>query len=199
MSVVAAAVIGSTIVGGVAANSAASKSASAAKSGIAESNALAQQARTDAINLFSRGLQSSTSGINSALNFYQDNAQGKAAPFIAGNVAAQKILGQGATQANNAILGLPVDMSFANNPTALAADYSGIKNAKLPVLGGVLDREAAGITGQSLSEDPTGLKTLLGASAVSPPVGSKGQDLSSLFGKAAGVVGKNLVNQIGGK
>lgn len=48
---------------------------------------------------------------------------------------AQQAVGQGGIQANNAILGLPVDMSFANNPQQVETDYSGINNAQMPLLG----------------------------------------------------------------
>lgn len=148
MSVVAAAVVGTGLVGAYSSNRAADKAADASKAGMAATNALAKQARTDSINLFMRGLQSGQAGIGSALNFYQNNATAKIKPFVQGNMAAQQVLGQGATQANNAILGLPVDMSFANNPQSLSADYSGIESAQLPTLG-------------ASQPDQTGLGTLL--------------------------------------
>jgi len=200
MSVVAAAVIGTAVVGGVAANSAANKSASAAKAGIASSNALAEQARTDSINLFARGLQSSQAGISGALKFYQDNAQSKINPFIQGNTAAQKVIGQGATQANNAILGLPVDMSFANKPQSLATDYSGITSAQLPVLGSQPQSGPDVPPGvQMPNQDPTGLKTLLAspaakASATSGSSSPLGGAIQKIVG--AGAI-QNLVSRFG--
>jgi hypothetical protein len=143
--------LGGSVIGGVASNNAAGKAADASRDGIAATQAAARQARSDAINLFQRGLNSAQTGIGSALNFYQKNADAKLQPFVQGNMAAQQILGQGATQANNAILGLPVDMSFANNPRSLSADYSGIQSARLPTLGAAAPEESA----------PNGLQALL--------------------------------------
>ncbi len=135
MTWVAVAVVGAAVIGGVASNQAAKKSADAAKKGIESSNALAGQSRADAINLFGQGRESAQLGIGSALNFYKDNAQQRNQPMIQGNMMAQQALGQGGIQANNAILGLPVDMSFANNPQQVGADYSKINSAQLPQLG----------------------------------------------------------------
>lgn len=143
MSAVATAVVGAAAIGAYSADKAADKVASAGKKGIASTEALAKQARTDAINLFQQARISSQNGIGGALNFYQQNAQKRIAPAVQGNMAAQQILGQGATQANNAILGLPVDMSFANSPKQISADYSGINKAKLPTLGAVAVTEPA--------------------------------------------------------
>lgn len=138
---IAGAAIGSALIGAYSSDKASDKAASAAKAGTAASNALANQARTDAINLFSRGLTSSNAGTGAALKFYQNNAKAKIQPYVRGNVAAQQVLGQGATQQQNAILGLPVDMTYANNPISLGADYSGIESAKIPTLGKTFAQE----------------------------------------------------------
>jgi hypothetical protein len=144
MTWVAVAVAGAAVVGAVASNSAANKSADAAKAGIKSTNALSAQSRQDAINLFGQGRESAQLGIGSALNFYKDNAQQRNQPLIQGNMMAQQAIGQGGIQANNAILGLPVDMSFANNPQQVSADYTNINSAQLPVLGmSFADQEAA--------------------------------------------------------
>lgn len=133
---VAGAAIGSAIIGAYSSSQASDAAADSAQDGIDAVNAATGRARSDAINLFSRGLQSSQAGTGGALKFYQENAKSKIAPFVQGNVAAQRVLGQGATQTNNAILGLPVDMAFANYPKTLSADYSGITSAQMPTLGG---------------------------------------------------------------
>ena len=135
MSAVATAVVGSAVIGAYASNRAADKAASASEKGIESSNALANQARTDAINLFQQARTSGQGGINAALNFYKNTSNTKIAPYVSGNIAAQQVLGKGATAAQNAILGLPVDMSFANAAQKAPADYSAIKNVKLPTLG----------------------------------------------------------------
>ena len=172
MSVIAAAVIGTAVVGGVASSKAADKSTSAANKGIASTENLAKQARTDSINLFSRGMQSSQNGIAGALKFYQDNAKAKINPFIQGNVAAQRVIGQGAMQANNAILGLPVDMSFAAQPQALAANYSGITSAQLPALGAPAASPLGATAPQAVAAqaaDPLGLQATLAAPLLGAP------------------------------
>jgi len=128
------AAVGAAAINSNASGNASDKAADSAKKGIASTESIMNQARTDAINLFSSGGASSKAGTGSALNFYQNNAVAKLNPFIQGNVAAQQVLGQGATQANNAILGLPVDMNFARSQN-LGADYSGIVSAKMPKLG----------------------------------------------------------------
>jgi len=158
---VAAAMVGAAVIGAAASNSAANKSASASKAGLKSSNALAAQSRSDALNLFGQGRTSAQQGIGGALDFYGQNSQKQIQPMIQGNMMAQQVAGQGGIQANNAILGLPVDMSFANNPQQVQADYSGINNARLPVLGanytGGLDAAGNPIaatpqkTGQNLS------------------------------------------------
>jgi len=132
---VAGAVVVGAVAGSKSSKDASDAAADSAKKGIAATQSSANQARTDAINLFASGGTSTQSGINSALRFYQNNAQARVEPFVQGNYAAQQVLGQGATQANNAILGLPVDMAFANTPRTLGADYSGITSAALPKLG----------------------------------------------------------------
>lgn len=175
MSVVIAAVVGTTAVGAISADRAADKAADASKKGIASTENLARQARTDAINLFSRGMQSSQNGIQGALKFYQDNAQAKIQPFIQGNVAAQRAVGQGGMQANNAILGLPVDMSFAAQPQALAANYSGITSAKLPTLGAPAASQFGAMTPQAVTAqaaDPLGLQATLAAPLLGAPTAS---------------------------
>lgn len=133
----AGAVLGSAVIGGASSNKAADQQADAAKKGLEASTKLAEQSRLDAINLFNQGRQSRLLGQQGAFNFFQQNAPKRISPLIQGNMMAQQIAGQGGIQANNAILGLPVDMSFANQPQQVQADYSGVQNVQLPMLGGV--------------------------------------------------------------
>lgn len=130
MSVVAAAVIGSAVAGGVAADRAADKQASATKKGLEQSGALANRARQDAINLYQAGRESFGRGIQSTLDYYKRASPARYSPLIQGNVAAQQVIGQGAAQANNAILGLPVNMDFAQ-PQQINPSLGQI-NAQLP-------------------------------------------------------------------
>lgn len=135
MSVVAAAVIGSAAVGAYSSNRAGKKAAEGTKKGLEQSNALAEQSRSNALSLYNQARTSGQRGLTNAFNFYKDAAQTKYQPFIQGNVAAQGAIGQGAVQANNAILGLPVDMSFAQ-PQQISPDLSMLQNAQLPEMSG---------------------------------------------------------------
>lgn len=132
MTAVACAIAGSAIIGAVASKNASDKAASGAAKGLAATQDSAGQARVDAQNLYAQANQAVKDSQAASLDFYQSNAQTAMRPLIEGNMMAQKTIGQGAQQANNAILGLPVDMSFANNPQQVYADYSGIKSAALP-------------------------------------------------------------------
>jgi len=131
----AAVVVGATLVGAYASKRAGDQAAAGAKKGLEQSGALAAQSRNDALNLYNQSRTAGQRGLASAFNFYKDAAQSKYQPFIQGNVAAQGAIGQGAAQANNAILGLPVDMSFAQ-PQQINPDLSMLRNAKLPEMTG---------------------------------------------------------------
>jgi len=135
MSVVAAAVIGSAVVGAVASDRAADKQVSATKKGLAQTSAMAEQSRNDAIQLYNQGRQSGQRGLTSAFNFYKQAAPSRYSPITQTGIAAQRVIGQGAQQANNAILGLPVDMSFTN-PQEIKPDLSYLQGAQLPEMTG---------------------------------------------------------------
>jgi len=132
----AVAVIGSAVIGAAASKSASKSAAKGQEKGLAASQAMSQQAIGQAKDYFNIGQRSSQAGFQSALDFFKNTQPAKYEPMIQGNVAAQRVIGQGAQQANNAILGLPVDMSFTNQQTAIQPNYSAIKSAQLPVLGG---------------------------------------------------------------
>ncbi len=135
MSVVAAAVIGSAAVGAYTSKRASDKAAEGTKQGLAQSGALAAQSRSDALNLYNQSRVAGQRGLTGAFNYYRQAAPAKYQPFIQGNVAAQKAISGGAVQANNAILGLPVDMGFAQ-PQQITPDLSAINNAQLPEMTG---------------------------------------------------------------
>lgn len=153
---VAGAAIGSAVIGAVSSNNAANKSASAAEKGTKSTTDIMNQSRTDAVNLFNQGKQSRMLGQNAAFDFYKQNAQNISRPMVQGNMMAQQVQGQGGIQANNAILGLPVDMSFANNPQQISADYSSINNAQLPVLGNGYNAGVPGNTAQTQTNAQNG-------------------------------------------
>jgi hypothetical protein len=127
------AVIGSTVIGAGASKSASKSAAKGQEKGLAASNAMSQQAIGQAKDYFNIGQRSAQAGFQSALDFFKNTQPAKYEPMIQGNVAAQRVIGQGAQQANNAILGLPVDMSFANQQTAIQPNYSAIQSAQIPM------------------------------------------------------------------
>lgn len=135
MSVVAAAVIGSAAVGAYSSNKAAKTAASSSKKGLEQSNALAEQSRTAATNLYNQARVAGQRGLTSAFDYYKGAAQSRYQPFIQANTAAQDVIGQGAQQAQNAILGLPVNMNFAQ-PQQVKPDMSFLNNAQLPQMSG---------------------------------------------------------------
>lgn len=131
----AALVLGTMAVGTYTSKRAGDQAAEGTKKGLEQSGALAAQSRDNALSLYNQARTSGQRGLTSAFNFYKDAAQTKYQPFIQGNVAAQRAIGQGAVQANNAILGLPVDMSFAQ-PQQMNPDLSMLQNAQLPEMSG---------------------------------------------------------------
>ena len=110
----AAAVVGTAVIGGVAANKASKLQAKGVQKGIDASSALARQARDDVMKIWDYGASQGRAATTGAFNFYKQAAPQRMAPVIQGFQQGINVLGQGAQQANNAILGLPVDMSFTN-------------------------------------------------------------------------------------
>lgn len=129
---IAGAMVVSAIGGAVSSNNAAKKNAEGTKKGLDQSMTVTNKARADVISLFDSSAKKAGIGTGAALDFYKQNALKRMQPAVQGNMMAQQAVGQGGIQANNAILGLPVDMSFANNPQQVPADYSGIMGAQLP-------------------------------------------------------------------
>jgi hypothetical protein len=128
---VGGAIIGTAAITAYTSDRASDKQSSAIKSGVQQSSELANRARQDAIALFDNAAKRKGIGLDQALSFYKQNALKRMQPFVQGNQAAQNVIGRGAQQANNAILGLPVDMSFVNQQQP-NVDYSGINAAALP-------------------------------------------------------------------
>jgi hypothetical protein len=135
MTWAAVAVVASAVIGGVSSNNSAKKAAKGQAKGLAASNAMNEKAIQQGKDYFGIGQKSAQAGFQSSLDFFKNAQPAKYAPITQSSVAAQKVIGQGGQQANNAILGLPVDMSFANQQTELKPDYSAFQNAKLPELG----------------------------------------------------------------
>jgi len=130
----AAAAVAAAGISANASNKASKENARGIKTGLKQSADLAKSARADVISLFDNSAKKANIGIGQALDFYKQNAAKRLQPFVQGNQAAQNVISLGAQQANNAVLGLPVDMSFTNQPQ-VQADYGGIMGAKLPEAG----------------------------------------------------------------
>jgi len=139
---VAGAMVVGVIGSAVSANKASKQNAAGVQSGLDQSKSITDKARSDVISLFDNSSKRANIGLQASLDFYKQNAQKRMQPFMQGNQAAQNVVGLGARQANNAILGLPVDMSFTNQPQ-VQADYSGIQGATLPVQGDSFAKQEA--------------------------------------------------------
>lgn len=111
---VGGAVLATTAVNAYSADKASKDQAKGVQKGIDASAALAKQARDDVNRLFQQGAAQGRAGLTGAFNFYKQAAPQRMAPVTQGFQQGINVLGQGAQQANNAILGLPVDMSFTN-------------------------------------------------------------------------------------
>jgi len=138
-------------------NAAADKQVSATKKGLEQTSAMAEQSRRDAIQLYNQGRQTGQRGLTSAFNFYKQSAPARYSPITQTGIAAQRVIGQGAQQANNAILGLPVDMGFAN-PQQVNPDLSFLQGAQLPELTGEYlpanDPRTSVLSGLAVKGDP---------------------------------------------
>jgi hypothetical protein len=131
------AVVVSAAAGAYASNKASKQQTKGIEKGIEASSALAQQARDDVNRLFQQGASQGRSGIEGAFNFYRQAAPQRMAPVTQGFQQGINVLGQGAQQANNAILGLPVDMSFTNQQVqqAPAGYMDQAQLTQAPILG----------------------------------------------------------------
>jgi hypothetical protein len=118
-------------------NKASKQQAKGVAKGIEASSALAQQARDDVNRLFAVGAAQGRSGIEGAFNFYKQAAPQRMAPVSQGFQQGINVLGQGAQQANNAILGLPVDMNFTSQQVqqAPAGYLDQAQLTQVPMLG----------------------------------------------------------------
>lgn len=128
---VAGAVVVGAVVAADSSNKASKRAAKGVKKGLEQSLSLTDQARQDVMKLFNASSQSTRLGVEGAFDFYKSMAPQRANPIIQSNTAAQGVIGQGAQQANNAILGLPVDMGFTA-PQSVQYDANYLQNAKLP-------------------------------------------------------------------
>jgi hypothetical protein len=128
---VGGALVVSTLGSAYSSNKASKEQTAGTQKGIEASSALAQQARADVTRLFDLGSKQGRAGLEGAFNFYKQAAPQRIAPVTQGYNQAIGVLGQGAQQANNAILGLPMDMGFTNQQ-AIQAPTGYMDSAVLP-------------------------------------------------------------------
>jgi len=150
MSYIALAIGGSALIGAAASKSGSKDVAQGQKKGMEQSLALTSQARQDVMKLFERSATNSGMGMKAALDYYKTAAPKRLQPYMQGSQQAQQVIGQGAVQANNAILGLPVDMGFVNQPQIVPGTDHMI-GAQIPQFeqGGITSAHESGITGNS--------------------------------------------------
>lgn len=199
MSAVAAAVVGSSLIGAYTSKNAADKQASASKAGMAQANALAGQSRANAVNLYNQGLKARQAGDQAAFKFYQDNAKSRYAPMISGNMAAQKAIGLGAQQANNAILGLPTDLSYMQPQQVYSG---GLSSAELPQstsdfkLQDEQPQQSGGVSASNINDSVK--KALLNGAigTVLPGAGSVAGGSASILGGLGGLSAGRILGRI---
>lgn len=91
------------------------------------------QARGDVMGIFPQARESARSGFQSALDVFAQSIPQQANLFQQGNVGAQQMLSQGLPQMQNAILGLPTNLSFAQPQQLQMPDFSYLQQ-QLPQL-----------------------------------------------------------------
>lgn len=124
---IAAALAGSTILNAVTSKNAADAQADGVNKSIKSTTELSNRARDDAMKLYSSGMLAGRKASQKVIDFYTSSIPNVIKPMQQGNVLGQKTLYNGMNQANNALLGLPVDTSFAA-PQQINADYGFLKN-----------------------------------------------------------------------
>ncbi len=129
MAVTTAAVIGAgaAVKGAYDSNKNQKAAVSAQKDQLASNEAFikeqAAKARADTLPLFDAAQQNRMLGGQAALDIFGAAVPQQASLFQQGNVGAQQMLGQGAQQFQNAILGMPVDYSYMQ-PQQFETDFS---------------------------------------------------------------------------
>lgn len=164
---VSGAVVATAAVGAYSSRQASKQQAKGIEKGIEVSSELAQQARDDVMRLWGQGAKQGRAGMEGAFNFYRQAAPQRMAPVTQGFQQGINVLGQGAQQANNAILGLPVDMSFTNQQVQQAPagylDQAKLAPAEMPkennILGGAIKEVMLGSANPAAAAASAAAKT----------------------------------------
>ena len=162
---VATAMVASTAYSAYSANKAAKEQAAGVQKGIDASSALAQQARDDVMKLWDYGASQGRAATTGAFNFYKQAAPQRMAPVTQGFQQGINVLGQGAQQANNAILGLPVDMSFTNQQVQQAPagylDAAALPQAPMQDVSTLLGEQPVAQQNPTITQRPGGKWNML--------------------------------------
>lgn len=129
---VGGAIVVSAVAGAASSKNAADKAAKGQKAGMKQSLEITNRAREDVMKLFDQSARSARIGMDQAMNFYKQAATQRMTPFLQGNQAAQNAIGIGAQQAQNAILGLPVDMAAMNQQPQIQQSNQYMLGAQIP-------------------------------------------------------------------
>ena len=109
---VATAVVASAVIGGISSSKAAKTGAKAAERGQDILAASRDKAEANVNRLFPQAKEAQTQGFQNFRNLINEQVlPQQTQPFIGGNMAAQQQVARGLPQIQNAILGLPTDLS----------------------------------------------------------------------------------------
>ena len=107
----AIATVGAAVIGSKASKKASKAAAKGQTQALAATTGAATQAREDVNRLFAGSGQAQQRGFGSALEFLGESLGQQVAPFQQGNVLAQQQISRGLPQIQNALLGIPTDLS----------------------------------------------------------------------------------------
>lgn len=127
-----AAVVGAAAIGAVASNRASKRAAKGQREALAATSAAATQARDDIRRLFGEATAARRKGFGEAIETIAGSPAKIIEPFQKGNVLAQEQVIRGLPQIQNAILGLPTDLSgfkprTVGTPESFNFDLTGIR------------------------------------------------------------------------
>lgn len=111
MAIVAAATIGGALLSSRSQSKATEAASKGQDKALAASSAGATSATRDVNRLFGTAQDARAGGFQSALDFLGGSVGQQVAPFQQGNVLAQQQISRGLPQIQNALLGLPTDLS----------------------------------------------------------------------------------------
>lgn len=156
------------------------KAAKAQQKSLEEAQRLIQEnigeAQGQVRELFPQARQSAQQGFQSALDVFGQSIPAQANVFQQGNVGAQQMLSSGLPQIQNAILGLPTDLSFAQPQQLSMPDLSFLQQ-QLPALSGSVQTPQEALSGGQTFSGPFGTNFNFSGSPSVAPGGLNIQEL----------------------